>query len=523
MPKAGRTLLILLILLLPSAYNAWRDRTMPDLGYLHDDGVLFVSAKSIATSNGYRIPSLPEQPAQTKFPPLYPLYLSLVWWVNPDFPENLRLATLLSWLALGGTLVLAWRLYRRTGFSEPRTWVLVGLLAVNPYMILFGTRMFSEVFFTAWVLATLLVISRGGIRMAVLAGLLAGCAYLSRTAGIVLLISVPAVLIWKREWRRGIAFAATMLPAVIAWSVWTRANMAATPDPTLLYYTDYVRYQFLNVGLDNLGVVLWKNLDQVLYAIGSLAMPKVVDLLPVKILTQVIGIAMIAGTVRLVRRGVLIHYAAFGLVSTGMLLMWHFPPNERFVLPLFPLLAAGLVEELEHLAKMLWAGFRHREVGQRVVAGIIAIAAVAIFGTAAAMQGYVTLVFLHQSAQEKSAKLHDLKEAYSWISTNLPASATMLAYDDPLLYLYTGWRGNYLPLLPRWWYAEDHAAMIGAYRDLANYCRNRGLDYVLFTSQDLSREVGEEDRQAIERVVRENPRLKPVYQGGIVTVYKMED
>jgi hypothetical protein len=193
------------------------------------------------------------------------------------------------------------------------------------------------------------------------------------------------------------------------------------------------------------------------------------------------------------------------------------------VLPLFPLLAAGLVEELEHLAKMLWAGFRHREVGQRVVAGIIAIAAVAIFGTAAAMQGYVTLVFLHQSAQEKSAKLHDLKEAYSWISTNLPASATMLAYDDPLLYLYTGWRGNYLPLLPRWWYAEDHAAMIGAYRDLANYCRNRGLDYVLFTSQDLSREVGEEDRQAIERVVRENPRLKPVYQGGIVTVYKMED
>ena len=69
----------------------------------------------------------------------------------------------------------------------------------------------------------------------------------------------------------------------------------SSADQTLTYYTDYIGYQFLNVGLDNFAVVLWKNFDQILYGMGSMALPKVVDMLPVKILTQVIGVAMISG------------------------------------------------------------------------------------------------------------------------------------------------------------------------------------------------------------------------------------
>jgi len=46
------------------------------------------------------------------------------------------------------------------------------------------------------------------------------------------------------------------------------------------------------------------------------------------------------------------------------------------------------------------------------------------------------------------------------------------------MYLYTGHRGNYLPLMPRWWYSDDWPSMIGAYKDLDSYCRSRGLQYV---------------------------------------------
>src|SRR5579862_104922 len=95
------------ILLIPAARFAWRLREMPDFGYLHDDGLFFVTAKSVA-GGSYRIESLPETPAQTKFPPLYPIYLSVIWRINPRFPENLALATWFSFACFAACLGLAW-------------------------------------------------------------------------------------------------------------------------------------------------------------------------------------------------------------------------------------------------------------------------------------------------------------------------------------------------------------------------------------------------------------------------------
>jgi hypothetical protein len=312
-----------------------------------------------------------------------------------------------------------------------------------------------------------------------------------------------------------------MLPFIAGWMLWSRAHALHTTDPTLLYYTDYVRYQFLNVGFDNLAVVLWKNIDQILYGMGSLVLPKVADSLPVKILTQVIAVAMISGIVRLARRQIAVDYALFALVSTGILMVWHFPPNERFVLPLYPLLLAGLVTELVHLSKMLRAAFRHKDAGQRVMAGLFSAAAAAVFGIALALQFYTTFSYLKASSQQKTAKLRDLETAYSWIAANLPSSATVLSYDDPLLYLYTVRRGNYLPLLPRWWYSEDHRAIVDAYRNVVPYCQGRGLDYVYFTSEDLDRETGPEDRDQIARSIQQNPQLTRVFHAGIGSLYKV--
>src|SRR5262249_31153519 len=134
---------------------------------------------------------------------------------------------------------------------------------------------------------------------------------------------------------------------------------------------------------------------------------------------------------------------------------------------------------------------------------------------------YVTFVFLPESAEQKRAKLADLRAAYTWISANLPPDARILSYDDPLMYLYTGRRGNYLPLPPRLWYAEDHAAIQAAYRNVAEYSRRRGLRYIYFTTGDLDREVGEEDKQEIQRLIRENLDLQPIFHAGIGTVYKV--
>src|ERR1700676_4230672 len=137
---------------------------------------------------------------------------------------------------------------------------------------------------------------------------------------------------------------------------------------SLLYYVDYMAFEKATVGLDNFGIVLWKNIDQTLYGMGSLVLPKVLDFLPLKILTQVIAVAMLAGVVRLVRRGIAVDYAVFALLSAPTLAGWHYPPTERFVLPLFPLLIVGLITELEHLWNVIRKTLHHRDAGQRVAA-----------------------------------------------------------------------------------------------------------------------------------------------------------
>jgi hypothetical protein len=49
------------------------------LGTYHDDGIYVTTAKAIATGQGYRIVSLPFEPSETKYPPLHPFLLSVIW------------------------------------------------------------------------------------------------------------------------------------------------------------------------------------------------------------------------------------------------------------------------------------------------------------------------------------------------------------------------------------------------------------------------------------------------------------
>src|SRR5712671_2310497 len=77
---------VLIVALLPSAYMAWISRKMPILGAFHDASIYWVTGKSIAEGHGYRIASLPDQPWQTKYPPLFPLCLAVIWRIAPGFP-----------------------------------------------------------------------------------------------------------------------------------------------------------------------------------------------------------------------------------------------------------------------------------------------------------------------------------------------------------------------------------------------------------------------------------------------------
>ena len=94
---------------------------MPHASEYHDDGIYYVRAKSLAENGTFAIDSLPNPPAQTKSPPLFPAVLSIAWHMEPHYPDNLPSAMLLCWIWLPLTLFA----YRRwLQLAEPAmTWI----------------------------------------------------------------------------------------------------------------------------------------------------------------------------------------------------------------------------------------------------------------------------------------------------------------------------------------------------------------------------------------------------------------
>ena len=519
--------ILVLVLLAPSAGFLWQHSDLPGFGDLHDDSLYYVSAKSLAEGNGYRVESLPGQPSQTKYPPLYPLLLSIAWRVNSNFPQNLPIAAWISWLAFPAIMIQLLWLFPRLGFTGWRVWLLIALVALNPYMMVFSSTLVSELLFTALMIAAMLLTERAADDdprgdVAGLSGAVAGLSYLTRSAGIVFLLAGP-VYLWMRGKRRSaILCAGAMLPFVLGWTIWTRLHQVSTSDPTLIYYTDYFRYELYSVSLRDLPVFLWRNVDGLLLGLGSLALPNIFGSFAFKTVAQVIAVAMIAGVVRMVRRGQGRLYALFAAGSCAQLLVWHFPPNERFVLPLFPLALAGLLTEIEHVYGMLRAGLRHNDAGQRVVAAGMLLAGASILIGAIGLQVYVGQALLPDQERALRESNKSRIAIYDWIREKLPHDALLLSGEDALVFLNTGRHAMRRTLPPPYWYREDHARIVDWMSNVGPFSSEHGLTYFAFSGVDFREGIGSDDREAIEKAIRSSPDLSPLYQTETAAVYRLK-
>ncbi len=521
-------LLIVGMLLIPSVLNLLPQSDVPEFCELHDDCIYFVSAKSLTDGGGYRVASLPGEPAQTKYPPLYPLLISMAWRLNPNFPSNLTEAVWISWLALPGMLLALAYFYPRMGLSGWRSLVLLALVAVNPLTLTFSTRLLSELLFTALLIATLILTERAaeanaGAKWAISTGVLMGLAYLTRSAGIVALITIPLYFVIRNKPRQAVAFVCGMFPFVAGWMLWAKLHQVHTTDPTLMYYIDYVGYQIYNVSLNGLPLLLWKNLDELLVALGSLILPKIFSSLLTKILAQVIAVAMICGVVRMVRRGQGLAYSLFALASSLLLLIWHFPPNERFVYPLFPLALAGLLVELEHIAEMVRSGLHHVDRGQRVAALFFGTIFALVLAGTLGLQYYVSSTFLQDDAKVSRQNRDAQASAYEWVKQNTPNSAVVLAMRDPLFYLQTGRHSISRRILPVHWYNDDRVAIIDSFRTLVPFAHSFNANYIYYAGVDFGWAVSGDDQKEIDKAIRSSTELTTAFEEHEATVYKLRE
>lgn len=517
------------LLLVPSAWFAWQNRHMPQFGQAHDDAIYFIASKSLADGQGYRIASLPQAPYETKYPPLLPWLLTIAWMVQPRFPENLAIATAIQWAMIPAFLWLCAAWFRRVGFSEPYRWLAVAVLAIQPYTVMFAAGIFTETLYAAFLLGSLIACdrvrqsadgSRWGLCWSSFAGALAGLGYLARSAGVVAIVSGPLVfLAWKKR-REALAFLLGMIPMVAGWMAWARIHQAPSTDFVSLYNTDYLGFQLANVHWNDLGVVAWTNLAQLLYQMGALLFPLEDASFFMQLVRDTIAVAILWRLFCRRRDPALQPYLWFGALTIVELLIWHFPPNLRLMYPLVPLFAAGLMWEGEHLARMIRRSLTHSDRSQRVAARIIGgmAAAAGLFGLWT--QAYMTFRVLPELARTNEAMREERAEAYRWIGQHVDPKLNVMAVN-PALYLYTGRHTASMGIMPIDWYRHDQARMLAPFRRISAFASENRFDYIYMHESDygaLIPDAAEDARRAVES----HAGLQRVFQSGQSSIFQVD-
>lgn len=526
----GLRMFTLLAVILPGAWCAWTWRSMPHASDSHDDGLYYVSAKSMAESGIFAIESLPTLPPQTKYPPLFPAVLAIAWLLEPHYPDNLPYAMFLCWIWLPLT-VLAFRqwLYR-AGFSDDAVLLLCAMWALNPYVVLFSTTMLSEMQFTFILLTVLLSLNAGAGKggnwhWAAAAGVLSGLAFLTRTAGVALLPAAIVFYLMRGKWRQLAVFTAGMLPCVIGWTIWSAKNRTPGTDDVTLYYTNYFGYFLASFHWKETHLYLWKNVDGMVHGLGALLLPFITDSVLEKILAECLAIVGIIGVVRLARanwQSIYAPYAAFAVCYMFLLAIWNFPANERFMLPVAPLWLAGFYIELRRVTVNIAGVFRKPEMSQKIAGGVIVV----LFLIAAYLCGMRQWTLLTDGLprfyEDHAERLRKSEPAMDWIRENLPVEARFVAQNDPLLYLRTGRRGAGIFPPTIYWYRGDQAARAAAYEEAPAFARSQNLQYLLLNDWDWSKEASVEDHQKLVRSLRNDPRLQQIYRTGPTTIFRVK-
>jgi hypothetical protein len=485
--------LLVLAALLPCTLLFWMARDAPHLGYFQDDSLYLASAKSIAEGNGYRIASLPGQPYQTKYPPLFSLLLVLIWKLDSSFPENLSKVMMFQWLLwllyIAAVSLVVWKMPSLRMATKVAVLVFV---ATAPAFVYLSLSIMPETLFASFALLTIWLIGldcRPTPWFAFLAGVCASAAFLAKTAALPLLIAVPLALIWRKRYRAAILFTVPWVVTVAIWTTWVSTHRYTSSDLNLLYYTDYIGFYLKTVSVRDLPLIFSVNLSALVEDTGRLILffPPAGGSL--KLLHIVLGLLVLILTGALLRELRAPALTLFAALYTAQCLVWNFPPNERFFFPFLFLLVASFFDSLDKLLGRL------RSV--RLGAGIwLACVSVLVGWSLLQTWSYLT-TFLPELRRGRDR----LACASRWVDANIPPGRRFLAYRDVDLFLYSGRRGIRMVPLPPPYFRSDRAEAEKVLWRMPAYARSAGLSYLLWDQLDYQNDPYLDDNRTRERIL----------------------
>jgi hypothetical protein len=400
-PGAQRAIIAIFFALLAVVYAfAW---AAPAVGLYHDDAVVLVTAKSIASGHGYTIESLPHPIPQTEYPPLFPAVLALFTLVSQQ-AWCLKLCPL---ACTAGWLVLTHRLLLRIGASRNDALLLVGLTAASPPVVFLGTSLMPESLFAVLMTAALLMLLD---ERALLAGMFAGLATIAQTNGMALIAASIPILVVRRRFRGAVFFAAIAMAIVAPWFGW---SLAHAPRDTWFAIGANI---FTNLRANEKLAVLARNLIFVLASPFSL-------LTGMTNLFSVVATVVVVGGSLYVRRQLV---PDLFVALYCLMLLCRTSPPERFVAPVFPL-----------IFWIVWRAFRQVPVREAVAAAALVAALLPLWSDGRRL--YVAHeAGIFPASESAPDNWNEMGKLFTYIRATLPKDGILLADQDSLFFLNTG-------------------------------------------------------------------------------------
>jgi hypothetical protein len=325
------------------------------VGVFHDDGIYVATAESLASGHGYRLANLPGAPFQSKYPPLFPMLLALIWKMWPVFPDNLLAMHWFTLVMSALSVGLCYYYVTEYGyFNRPVALAAAALAVSSHYFLYYSTLPLAEMPFSCLLCAALIFYERylrmptPGPGAKLLMILLLVLPFLTRTIGLALIPVALIILVLRRRFSWFLAISLVVL--VSAWFAWG-AMQPKPPDLITGYYTSYASWWSQLVGYKTELRVLGFNFIYIIFGIGSLG-STVVSGVPfldsiLTIIKLLLGVFSLIGIcVGIRKKWMLPCFLAFYLLAV---LLWPWPP-ARFIMPVLIFLIGYALDRIWRFA-----------------------------------------------------------------------------------------------------------------------------------------------------------------------------